>query len=158
MSRHCLFVFTFCTCSSEWRGRRAPAPRVYTGCFLCGCLGACEGKDTADTDQSNINTEQWTVEWGGRSALQPQCWDISVSTIQERLIRTPNIPNQTKNIIYSILLCKYLTSGIISSFIRTLYRGLLAYGQYAATALKVQRNMHVENTYFPSFLPSSGIG
>lgn len=52
----------YCGSAAQNQGKRGSAEhRVYTVCFLCGCLGVCEGKDTAVTDQSNINTEQWMM-------------------------------------------------------------------------------------------------
>lgn len=79
MSCQCLCVFTLWSCNSESRQKRAPEPCVYTVCFLCGHLGACEGRNAAVRDQSNITIEQW----GSRvRRIYLERWWVSVGALQ----------------------------------------------------------------------------
>lgn len=68
--------------AAQNQGKRgSPEPRVYTVCFLYA-------RDTAVRDQSNINTEQWTMDGGGFATttqfLEHLCWCHPRTTRQDK--------------------------------------------------------------------------
>lgn len=70
MSSQWLWVFTLRFCSSETRQARISRALMFT--LSVSCMAVWEpvgGEDTAVTDQSDINIEQWMMD-GGRFALK----------------------------------------------------------------------------------------